>query len=120
MLLLFGWLPAVGVTICSIRDQEPGSLPATRTRRGYFDSAGDGTKTISRVTAPIESGEPATGISAPVFESSANPAACCSTVLTNTNLPARSTAMDDGWADIHASIAPSLRKIAEVFRTVDS
>jgi len=47
-------------------------------------------KTMSRVTAPTEKGEPLTGVNAPELESKANPAICCGARLTYTNLPAGS------------------------------
>ena len=71
----------------------PGSIDSYRTR-----IVGYGTKTISRVAAPAENGEPAIGVSTPVLGSIANPATSWGTMLTYTNLPAGSTAIDDGWA----------------------
>ena len=61
-----------------------------------------GTKTISRVAAPTENGEPEIDVSVPVLGSRANPATSWGTMLTYTNLPVGSTAIDDGWA-----LAPS-------------
>jgi hypothetical protein len=64
----------------------------------HFYCVAPGTKTISRVTCPSENGEPETGVSAPVLGSRVNPATCWVPMLTYTNLPPGSTAIDDGWA----------------------
>lgn len=65
-------------------------------------SSAYGTKTMSLAVAPTENGEPLMGVKAPVVWSKANPTICWGAMLTYTNLPLGSTAMDDGWA-----LAPS-------------
>jgi len=69
-----------------------------------FGIVGYGMKTMSCGTAPTENGEPLIGVSAPELESKANPAICCGAILTYTNLPVGSTAMDDGWALVPSEI----------------